>query len=678
MNKIFRLVFIVFLLLAISIACANFDSEQNDNQTTNNSNDNVNMEESTDDVLIFTSPSDPDEPVLISGTIPFTSPFFINITAEPFILLEDQAGFIARDKEFVFPLEGQTIGPVWELDENTLGFSLSLPTQPQGTYVDVDQDSHEDLGLMVFGVAFWGNIWGGPFLEEREGTGWSTGNTTTITDAERDYEITAGYLIIWAPDDNQGFPSGFGDDQMIFTEDDPIQDVTAGYSIVDLNSEPFKVSKEAHPEFELVEGNSEVKDYSEMSYLEAFETMFEKVSLEYPFTEEKNVDWDALYAEFEPKVDDARNDYEFYEAMHELSLRIPDSHVGVGSSEHISQLFFENAAGSFGMRLAELSDGRVIVIDVYPGFAADDAGIEIGAEIIQWDGKLVQEALNQVVSLFGPFSTAHHARQDQLTFLTRYPDGTMISIQYRNPGAGIKTIDAEAEFELDSYFDTIWYYNADPIALPIEAQSLPGGVVYINISTFSDDYNLMAQTWEYYIEGLIESEDVNGVIIDLRTNSGGSAGMAAAFAGYFFNQEFEIYQSYYYNHSLGEFESRGEPSKVEPGPLYYNGPVVVLVSPTCVSACEGFAYMLSLSNQGTIIGHAPTAGAYGEVGRGQYTLPGDISVQFPTGRSLTMDGELLIEGVGVEPDILVPVTLESALGIEDAVLQAALEYIFGN
>ena len=88
--------------------------------------------------------------------------------------------------------------------------------------------------------------------------------------------------------------------------------------------------------------------------------------------------------------------------------------------------------------------------------------------------------------------------------------------------------------------------------------------------------------------------------------------------------------------------------------------------------------MLSLRDQGTIIGHAPTAGAYGEVGRGQYTLPGDISVQFPTGRSLSMDGDLLIEGIGVVPDILVPITYESALGIEDAVLQAALDQLFGT
>ena len=305
MNRKIKLLLALTVIFSLLMACASFGNDANGSQEQNS----VNQPADGDNFpALVTSPN---EPVIISGTIPFTSPFFINLTAEPFIMLEDQAGFIARDKEFVFPLEGQAIGPVWSIDETTLGYSLSLPAVPQGTYVDVDQDDQEDTGLMVFGVAFWSNIWGGPFLEEREGTGWSTGHTTTITDAERDYEITAGYLIIWSPDNNQGFPSGFGDDEMLFTEDDPIQEVTAGYSIVDLNSEPFAVSKESNPEFELVEGNSEVKDDSDMGYLEAFETMFEKVSLEYPFTEDKTIDWAALYDEFQPQIEDADNDYQF-------------------------------------------------------------------------------------------------------------------------------------------------------------------------------------------------------------------------------------------------------------------------------------------------------------------------------------------------------------------------------
>src|SRR4030067_2238353 len=48
-----------------------------------------------------------DAPVSISGEIPFTSPFFLAGNAEPFVLLEDETGFIRRDREFIFPLEGQ-------------------------------------------------------------------------------------------------------------------------------------------------------------------------------------------------------------------------------------------------------------------------------------------------------------------------------------------------------------------------------------------------------------------------------------------------------------------------------------------------------------------------------------------------------------------------------------------
>ncbi len=125
--------------------------------------------------------------------------------------------------------------------------------------------------------------------------------------------------------------------------------------------------------------------------------------------------------------------------------------------------------------------------------------------------------------------------------------------------------------------------------------------------------------------------------------------------------------------ALATFEPNEIPSKITPAPLYYDGDIAVLVSPACISACEGFAYALQQSPQTVVVGHAATAGAFGEVGRGQYELPGDLSLQFPTGRPETLDGDVLIEGVGVEPDIFVPVTEASALGQVDAVLEAAID-----
>ena len=241
--------------------------------------------------------SNPDEPVFISGEIPYTSPFFLDTIEQPFVLLEDQSGFIQRDREFVFPLEGQILGPVEVHDDESLTYQLSLPAVPQGTFVDLDNDGTDDTGVQVFAVAYWSNVWGGPFLEEREGKGWSTAYTSTLVDPANNDEITGGTLVVWSPDNEQSFPTGFGEDSLLFTADDPTAPIPAGYNLVDINQEPFVVHKESQPKITLNEGVVEVNDYSEMGYEEAFTKMFEKTSKEYPFTDENSIIWDQLYVQ---------------------------------------------------------------------------------------------------------------------------------------------------------------------------------------------------------------------------------------------------------------------------------------------------------------------------------------------------------------------------------------------
>ncbi len=615
----------------------------------------------------------PDEPVFVSGEIPFTSPFFLDTISEAFVMLEDQTGFVHRDLEYAFPLESQVIGPVELVGEDKLTFELALPAVPQGMMNDVDNDGEEDRGVQIFAVAYWSNTWGGPFLEERDGTGWSTAYASTSTDVDRDHEINGGTLIVWAPDDQQGFPSGFGEDGKLFTEDDPIAPIPAGYNIVDLNSEPFRVYKEAQPVFTLIEGDIAVSDFSEMSYSEAFDALFGKVSREYPFTSDKGIDWQALYDEYAPQFTAARSDEDFFWALKNFTLEIPDAHVGIGFNDMVGRIFYENYGGSFGLVLTELSDGRVLVTKVLPDTPAARAGIKVGVEITEWNGRPIGEAIAAVEPFFGPYSTEHHKRLEQLVFLTRVPPNEKVELRYQNRDGAMETVSLRADVEYDSLFEWIPSFMVDEISPPIEGEVLEDvNLGYIVIHTFSADYNLTAQLWDYYLNALMDAE-VDGLIIDLRVNGGGSSGLAGAFAGYFYDQEFVISRSSYYNDLLGEFEVKDPPRRIKPGPLYFAGPLAVLVSPYCVSACEGFAESLTHRDNTVVVGHSPTAGAYGEVGRGQYELPADLSMQFPTGRSETPDGELYIEGVGVVPDIVVPVTEESALGGTDTVLQAAIE-----
>jgi carboxyl-terminal processing protease len=263
----------------------------------------------------------------------------------------------------------------------------------------------------------------------------------------------------------------------------------------------------------------------------------------------------------------------------------------------------------------------------------------------------------------------------QLVSLTRVPVGTRIPVRFRNPGGSPQEVTLEAVVDYDSLFAALPELNFDELQQPIEGEVLDdSGLGYLQITSFSEDYNLTARLWDFHIQKLLDA-DIPGLIIDVRSNPGGNGALATDFAGYFFEEGMVLSVESYYNEKTQRFENRGIPSRLEPGPKLFDRPVAVLVGPNCVSACEGFVYAMSQGGRAIIVGHSATAGAYGEVGRGQYKMPGDLSLQFPTGRPQTPDGQLIIEGVGIRPDIVVPVTSDSALGRVDAVLQAAVDAV---
>ncbi len=308
-----------------------------------------------------------------------------------------------------------------------------------------------------------------------------------------------------------------------------------------------------------------------------------------------------------------------------------------------------------------------------PGTQGERAGIEIGAEIISWDGQPIRASIDQAQVIF-PHSVAHSERLDKVLYVTRTKPGTLVTVSFQNPGIPqLQQVTMEAEIEVESWIKAISPAESDEMNLNVEAEVLDqSGFGYIRITSFLGDSNLWARLWEYYIQRLIDNE-IAGLIIDVRENTGGFGNLALDFAGYFFNEEITLFQRSYYSQRSGRFEPGRAPSRLTPGPIHYTGPIAVLIGPDCVSACESFAHALSQKDRAILVGHYPTAGALGDVGRGQYEFPEDLSLQFPTGRPETLDGELVIEGTGVEPDIWVPVTEDSALRRVDAVLDAAIE-----
>ncbi|MCZ7671481.1 MAG: hypothetical protein M5U34_32280 [Chloroflexi bacterium] len=117
---------------------------------------------------------------------------------------------------------------------------------------------------------------------------------------------SAANTSVYAPDDQQGFPSGFGPDGLLFTADDPIVQIPAGYTIVDMDSDPFIFDRARHQTVDLIEpAGAALDDYSALSYAAAFDALIEQLRKEYAFTEYKNLDWDAIHAELRPAFEAA-------------------------------------------------------------------------------------------------------------------------------------------------------------------------------------------------------------------------------------------------------------------------------------------------------------------------------------------------------------------------------------
>ncbi len=621
-------------------------------------------------------------PVAIEGRVTYTNVYFTFGVAQPLVILEDQAGFVDRNEAFLMPPESQTMGQITsDFYQSPFTYSIALPIEPQGTLRDVDQDGQQDTGVQVFAVAYWTNTWGDPFLEQRDlgGGGWSTAYASTriSTDAATSEEIIGGTLLVYAPDDRQGFPSGFGEDGLLFTPDDPIVGLPQGYTVVNLDSDPFTFDRSREQHIDLIEGEaSALENFSGMSYTEGFDAMIDLFRREYAFTDYKNIDWDAMSAEFRPRFEDAeRNrDSEAYQrALRDFVWAIPDGHVGASVGFYLDQ---ETIEGGLGMAIRELDNGRIVVNYLVANGPADDAGIELRAEILDINDQPIDEVVSDTIPLNSPFSTEHVLRLEQLRYAIRFPIGTDVEVTYRNPGSRQSTTVMLTAEDIQEDFD---FADLAPALTgaeqPVEYAILESGYGYVAIYSFFDNELLTAQLWERAMQTFNDFQ-VPGVIVDMRQNGGGNGFLADQMAAFFFNEELALGNVGYYAEDINDFYFDPEDEDYFYPPaeaLQYQGAVAVLVGPACASACEFFSYDMTVQDRATIVGQYPTAGLGGSVQI--FVMPDYEYVQFTIGRAVDADGEIHIEGVGVVPDVWVPVTETTLFSEGDPVLEAAVNYL---
>src|SRR5262245_53496776 len=369
--------------------------------------------------------------VTITGKVTITNPFVLEDVAEPFMALIDLTAFVKRDRDLALPSNDQvTAGLQGDLSKGA-SFALQLPIEPKGTFNDVSNAKGKRQGVKIFAIDFDTNAIGDPYMGPYEWTGGWPGGLDSLQFDPGTYEVAAGQMVIWSPDDQEMFPTAYGDDGKLFTADDPISPIPAGWTVVNLDKKPFELIRQRTVEVPILEGLAANNDLSNLSYTQAFDALVKDLKVRYTFTEYKHIDWDALVKEIRPLVEKAEQDKDkdaFNIAMMRFDAKLKDGHLCVDTND---QFFNQQTEGGVGLVLGQTDDGKVIVRTVIDKMPAADAGIKAGAQILQWNGQPIEQALAGLELLFAPQSSPHAIRLQQLRYIMRAPAGTKFTVQFQ-------------------------------------------------------------------------------------------------------------------------------------------------------------------------------------------------------------------------------------------------------
>lgn len=380
------------------------------------------------------------------------------------------------------------------------------------------------------------------------------------------------------------------------------------------------------------------------------------------------VDWDALKAELRPRAEAARTRDELREVIGEMLGRLGQSHFAVFPSSALPEedTGERDQSGGLGFEV-RLRDGRLLVTALEPDGAAAAAGVKTGwcvTRIGRLDVAQMLARLGEAPDL-GP-------RKVAFTLWASAMARVHGQIGSHETVAFLDGEDRPRELELERRKRDVSAHEVGPTLptfyLEFHARQLERGGKRIGWLAFSNWFLPVMQPLNEALEGM---HACDGIVIDLRGNTGGAVAMTMGIAGHFFGEMKKLGVMLTRDSKMNilaiphKVDASGE--RIEP----FAGPLAILVDETTGSASEAFAGGMQALGRARIFG-ATTAGA---------VLPA-VTTRLPNGDSLlhalgdfeTSAGTRL-EGVGVVPDTVVPLTRAELLAGRDPVLEAALDWI---
>jgi carboxyl-terminal processing protease len=372
------------------------------------------------------------------------------------------------------------------------------------------------------------------------------------------------------------------------------------------------------------------------------------------------LDWDALRGELRPRVERAATRDEVRDILWELVGRFKQSHFQILPSESSEPA----AAGASGVVDgttgidARIIGGVALVTRVTPGSPADGAGVTPGWEILRIDGLDVRRRARELTQKYAARFDRDSVLSGSLRFALAGPVGRATAISFRDGRGAVRQMTLGRVPHEGWMSRPLGHIPSVPVWL--RSRRIDGRTGYVAFNAFIDPARLMPR----FNEAVASFHDADGIVIDLRGNTGGIGDMLAGMAGWFLSAR---------GTSMGTMITRAGALKlaVVPRPAPFTGPVAVLVDELSMSASEVLAQGLKDAGRARVFGHRSAGAVLASIVE---RLPNGDRFQYPTARFEFPSGTV-VEGVGVIPDVEIRLTRDSLLAGRDAVLEAAVEWV---
>lgn len=377
-----------------------------------------------------------------------------------------------------------------------------------------------------------------------------------------------------------------------------------------------------------------------------FVRLWRNIEETYIFFRERNLNSQNIIQKYLPAVRASKNDEEYFRTVKISLTELNDGHAGL----------LINPTQGFVGRLpfdVKLADGKVYVSEIK---STEDAGeLAAGDEILAIDGRPIALALADAAKEKA-FPVAATRMAQAAVALGRGQTGktARITIRRGNKEVEVRRIEAGP-------------FTAGQAEVPFK--DLGDGAGYVKIGSF-----LMPDVLPNFDKAMEAAAGSKSIILDLRGNGGGNLLYAHRIAGRFFGKEAS-------GSSIWMRNGEGVPtkndaisfavSKIAPSTKPFTGKVVVLADEQSFSATEIFLALMRENKRVTIFGRQ-TGGGAGAVAL--HSMKGEAMVIYAVMEVRGAKGTK-VEGVGIKPDHVVPLTVEEALGKSDPTLEAARKWL---